>query len=65
MNTSHHLTVKFDGNGFSHAERSAFLMAMERWARQHTGKPVEVFLDRIEDDLKPRRAMTTEERAKL
>lgn len=61
----HHITVKFEGKGFSSSEKAAFLMAMEKWARAHTGKDVQVFMQRLEDDLKPRRLMTDEERAKL
>ena len=53
MNTSHHLTVKFEGDGIPHSERGSFLMALEKWARAHTGKPVEVFLDRLKDDSEP------------
>lgn len=65
MSNDHHITVKFEGRGFSSGEKSAFLMAMEKWARAHTGRDVQVFMQRLEDDLKPRRLMTTEERAKL
>lgn len=61
----YHLTVHFEGKGFSSAEKSKFLMDMEKWARAHTGKDVQVFLKRLVDDLKPRRLMTDEERAKL
>ncbi len=61
----HHITVKFEGKGFSSSEKSALLMAMEKWARAHTGKDVQVFLQRLEDDLRPRRLMDAAERAKL
>lgn len=65
MKAKYHLTLKFEGDGFNSAEKAAFMMALERWARQHTGKPVEVFLQRLVDDLRPRRLMTQEERDKL
>lgn len=65
MDTKYHLTVKFEGAGFTHAERASLLMAIERLARERTGKPAEVYQPRVEDDLKPRRMMTAEERQKL
>ncbi len=65
MNTSHHITVRFDGDGITSSERGPLLLAFEKLARQMTGKPVEVFLERMQDDSKLRRSMTPEQRAKL
>lgn len=73
MNTAHHITVKFEGDGVPMADRGRFLLALEKWARAYTGKPIEVFLERLKDDSnirnnmaeKRRRDMTDEERAAL
>lgn len=65
MNASHHITVHFEGEGIPTSERGPLLLAFEKLARQMTGKPVEVFLERMGDDSKLRRSMTAEQRAKL
>ncbi len=62
---AHHLTIRFEGDGIGQAERGPLLLAIEKLARQMTGKPVEVFLDRMADDSRLRRSMTAEQRAKL
>ncbi len=65
MDNAHHITVIFDGDGFRKDERGPLLLAMEAWLRHFTGKPAEVFMQRMGDDSKLRRSMTSEERAKL
>lgn len=60
-----HIKVTFAGNGLTFEERGHLLLMFERMARVETGKPVEVFMDRMGDDSKLRVAMTPEQRAKL
>lgn len=72
MNTSHHITVKFEGDGVPIAAQGPLLLALEREARRLTGKPVEVFKEIMADDSKlrlmgqkRRREMSDEERNTL
>ena len=60
----HHAKIEF-GPGFTFEERSSLLLAFEKLARERTGKPVEVFRDRMGDDSKLRIAMTPEQRKGL
>jgi hypothetical protein len=60
-----HVRVTFLGTGLTFTERNHLLLEWERVARLFTGKPVEVFLDRMGDDSKLRTMMTTEQRDKL
>jgi len=60
-----HVKVEFLGPGLSRDERNALLLAWEKLARDITGKPIEVFLDRMGDDSKLRVMMTPEQRAQL
>lgn len=62
--SDHHIVVSF-GKGITGNEQGPLLLAFEKLCRQMTGKPIEVFKDRMADDSKLRRAMTQEERAKL
>lgn len=64
MKDKRYITVKF-ADGFSKDERGPILLAMERAARQVSGKYDEVFLERLGDDSKLRSMMTPEERSKL
>lgn len=59
-----HVRVEF-GPGVTDHERNSLLLAFERLARDKTGKPIEVLLDRMGDDSKLRNAMTPEQRARL
>ena len=60
-----HVKVDFLGDGLSTYERNSLLLAWERLACDRTGKPVEVFLDRMGDDSKLRTLMTDEQRKSL
>lgn len=53
------------GNRVPIAARGRLLLEFERMIRKETGRYNEVFMDRMEDDSKLRRMMTTEERKKL
>lgn len=61
----YHINVKFLGNGLTPNERNSLLLAFEKLARDRTGKPVEVFADRMGDDSKLRNSMTAEQRKSL
>ncbi len=61
---SHHIRMTF-GASFDVNARNSLLLAFEKLARETTGLPVEVFLDRMGDDSKLRNAMTPEQRARL
>jgi hypothetical protein len=57
--------MTFLDNGLTFEERNSLLLAFEKLARERTGKPVEVFLDRRADDSKLRSRMTPQERSAL
>lgn len=61
---SYHVLVQF-GAGVSPDAQGIAMLAMERYLRELTGSPVEVFKDTMGDDSKLRRAMSAEQRAKL
>ena len=65
MSKDHHIKVTFLGDGFTFAERGTILLAFEKLTRERTGKPAEVFLDRMGDDSKLRTKMTPEQRKAL
>lgn len=60
----HHVIVKF-GAGISSDAQGRAMLAMERYLRDFTSGPVEVFKETMADDSKLRRSMTVEQRAKL
>lgn len=60
----HHVIVKF-GTAISSDAQGRTMLAMERYLRDFTGGPVEVFKETMADDSKLRRSMTPEQRAKL
>lgn len=59
------IRVTFLDDGFTPNERASLLMAFEKLARERTGKPAQVLMDRMGDDSKLRNAMTTEQRRSL
>ncbi len=73
MDTTNHLTIRFEGNAIAPEDRGMFLLALERWARGETGERIEVFMERMQDDSKLRNAfgerrrrdMSDEERDQL
>lgn len=60
----HHVIITF-GTGISSDAQGRAMLAMEKYLRDFTGGPVEVFKETMADDSKLRRAMSEDQRAKL
>ena len=60
----HHVLVKF-GKGISADAQGKAMLGFERQLRGLTGADVQVFKETMADDSKLRRAMTSDQRAKL
>ena len=72
MDTTNHLTVRFEGDGVPTADQGPLLLHLEREARRFSGKRIEVFKEIMADDSKlrlmgekRRRDMTEKEREAL